>query len=156
MKIMTRAAMIAVTLALAGPLAAQEAQVNTAEYYGEQKVVYHFNGNGGEGNKAYKGGLRNLQNHINAVGAEHLEAAVVMHGNGLGVLSEALTDTDLQAQVTSLKGQGVKFLVCANTLKGRNIDYENDLYDVWENDIVPSGVAELSRLQQMGYTYVKP
>lgn len=156
MKVMTRAAMIAVTLAVAGPLAAQDTKVNTAGYYGEQKVVYHFNGNGGEGNRAYKGGLRNLQNHINAVGAEHLEAAVVMHGNGLGVLSEALADKDLQAQVSGLKGQGVKFLVCANTLKGRDIDHEKDLYDVWDTDIVPSGVAELSRLQQMGYTYVKP
>ena len=42
------------------------------------------------------------------------------------------------------------------TLRGREISYEDDLYDVWEEDIVPSGVAELSRLQQMGYTYIKP
>ena len=151
-----RAAMIAACAAFASPTVAQAQSANAAEYFGQQKVVYHFNGNGGEGNKAYKGGLRNLQNHINAVGAEHLEAAVVMHGNGLGMLPEAMNDQDLQGAVASLKGQGVKFLVCANTLKGRNIDYEKDLYDVWDSDIVPSGVAELSRLQQMGYTYVKP
>jgi hypothetical protein len=30
------------------------------------------------------------------------------------------------------------------------------LYDTSEADIVPSGVAELSRLQQLGYTYIKP
>jgi intracellular sulfur oxidation DsrE/DsrF family protein len=39
---------------------------------------------------------------------------------------------------------------------GRKIDYKTDLFDVYEEDIVPSGVAELSRLQAMGYTYIKP
>ena len=62
----------------------------------------------------------------------------------------------LQTAVASLKGQAVNFHVCNNTLRGREISYENDLYDTWEDDIVPSGVAELSRLQQMGYTYIKP
>ena len=156
MKLVMKAAMVAAAVAVATPLAAQDTTGSAAEYYGTQKVVYHVNGMGGEGNKAYKGALRNVQNHINAVGAENLELAVVMHGNGLGVLSEALTDTELQSVVASLKGQNVRFLVCANTLKGRNIDPEEDLYDVWETDIVPSGVAELSRLQLMGYTYIKP
>ena len=61
-----------------------------------------------------------------------------------------------QMQVTSLKTQGPEFLVCNNTLKGRKIRYENDLFEVWEDNIVPSGVAELSHLQQQGYTYIKP
>jgi intracellular sulfur oxidation DsrE/DsrF family protein len=50
----------------------------------------------------------------------------------------------------------VAFQVCGNTLKGKQIDFEGDLYDVDEADIVPSGVAELSRLQGMGYSYIKP
>ena len=44
------------------------------------------------------------------------------------------------------------FNVCNNTLRGRKISYDKDMYDVYKEDIVPSGVAELSRLQQMGYT----
>ena len=36
------------------------------------------------------------------------------------------------------------------------ISYENDLFEVFQDNIVPSGVAELSHLQQMGYTYIKP
>ncbi|MBV7395402.1 DsrE family protein [Mameliella sediminis] len=127
-----------------------------AEGYGKQKVVYHINYNGGEGNKAYKGAMRNIQNHINAVGAENMEIKVVMHGNGLGLLSAAKGDPTMQTTVSSLKGQNVAFHVCNNTLVGRKIDYSEDLYDVWEDDIVPSGVAELSKLQQMGFTYIKP
>lgn len=126
------------------------------ERYGKQKVVYHINYDGGPESKAYKGAMRNIQNHINAVGAENMDIKVVLHGNGLGLLMAANSDESVQTVVASLKGQNVGFQVCNNTLQGRKISYEDDLYDVWEQDIVPSGVAELSRLQQMGYTYIKP
>jgi len=126
------------------------------ERYGKQKVVYHVNYTGGDKDKKYKGAMRNVQNHINAVGAENVDVKVVLHGNGLGLLKSAKTDDKLQGAVAALKSQDVAFYVCSNTLKGRKISYENDLFDVYKDDIVPSGVAELSRLQQMGYTYIKP
>ena len=126
------------------------------ERYGKQKVVYHINYTGGEGSKAYIGAMRNIQNHINAVGAENLEVKVVLHGNGVDLLRDAKTNDKVQQSVISLKSQNVAFNICNNTLKGRKIDYEKDLFEVWQDDIVPSGVAELSRLQQMGYTYIKP
>ena len=124
--------------------------------YGQQKVVYHINGDGGEGGKAYSGALNNVQNHINALGVENLEVKIVMHGNGVGLLKMAKESDRLQTQIGSLKSQNVVFNVCNNTLVGRKIDYENDLYDVWEQDIVPSGVAEIAYLQTQGYVYVKP
>ncbi len=126
------------------------------ERYGKQKVVYHINYNGGQDDKKYRGAMRNIQNHINAVGAENMDIKVVLHGNGLGLLKSAKSNDLLKGQVVSLKSQNVEMHVCANTLRGRKISYENDLFDVFEEDIVPSGVAELSRLQQMGYTYIKP
>lgn len=131
--------------------------------YGKQKVVYHINY---DNPKKQAGALRNVQNHINAVGAENLDFKVVMHGKGLSLLLEpdAVANTKLklgnadeqqQASIANLKDQGVSFAVCANTLKGKNIG-QDDLYDVSKADIVPSGVAELSKLQQQGYTYIKP
>lgn len=132
--------------------------------YAKQKVVYHINY---DEPKAQAGGMRNIQNHINAVGADNLDLKVVLHGKGLSLLLEPdsvkntklpqgnATD-DMQAKISGLKDQGVQFQVCANTLKGKKIDYENDLYDVSKGDIVPSGVAELAYLQGMGYTYIKP
>ena len=131
-----------------------EGQAN--ERYGKQKVVYHINYEGGPESKKYKGAMRNIQNHINAVGAENLDVKVVLHGNGVALLRTAKEDDTMQTVIASLKGQNVGFQVCNNTLKGRKISYSDDLYDVWDDDIVPSGVAELSRLQQMGYTYIKP
>lgn len=139
------------TLLAAGNAAAQD-----SDRYGQQKVVYHINGNGGEEDKAYRGALRNVQNHINAVGRDNIEVKVVLHGNGVGLLQNAMENEQLQMDVTSLRGQNVVFLVCNNTLTGRDISYEEDLFEVFEDQIVPSGVAELSYLQGQGYTYVKP
>ena len=135
------------------------------ERYGKQKVVYHINY---DNPKKQAGALRNIQNHINAVGAENLDLKVVLHGNGLALLLEPdslekltkfkhanATDT-MTAKIDGLKSQGIEFNVCENTVKGRKVDVDTDLYSVANSDIVPSGVAEVARLQQMGYAYVKP
>ncbi len=132
--------------------------------YSKQKVVYHINY---DNPKKQQGALRNIQNHINAVGAENLDAKVILHGNGLSLLTypESLSKTKLkkanstdqmQVKVDTLKNQGVAFSVCANTLKGKKINAEEDLYNVESGDIVPSGVAHLSHMQAQGYTYIKP
>lgn len=136
-------------------VAPAEAQAEAGRY-GKQKVVYHINYDAGPDGLAYKRALRNIQNHINAVGAENLDVKVVLHGNGLSLLKLARDDLTLQGNVSNLKTQNVAFSVCNNTLKGRKIDYEQDLFEVFQDDIVPSGVAELSYLQAQGYTYIKP
>ena len=135
-----------------------------ASSYGKQKVVYHVNY---DNPKQQAGALRNIQNHINAVGAENLDMKVILHGNGLAMLvyPDSLKSTKLknanatdqmQAKIDGLKDQGVSFNVCANTLKGKKISLDNDLYNVDQGDVVPSGVAHLAHLQAQGYTYIKP
>lgn len=126
------------------------------ERYGKQAVVYHINYPGGESDKKYLGAMRNIQNHINAVGADNVEIKVVIHGNGIGLLQNAKVNDRLQSVIGNLKSQNVSFNVCANTLKGKKLSLDKDLYDVFEEDIVPSGVAELTYLQQKGFTYIKP
>ncbi|WP_417671921.1 DsrE family protein [Roseibium sp.] len=154
MKMFYRAVVAALSIFLVSAVTANGAMAS--ERYGKQKVVYHINYNGGDDAKAYRGALRNIQNHINAVGADNMDVKVVLHGNGVGLLKTAKTDEKLQMNVTSLKTQNVTFNVCNNTLVGRKINYEQDLFEVFDDHIVPSGVAELSRLQLMGYTYIKP
>jgi intracellular sulfur oxidation DsrE/DsrF family protein len=139
--------------------------IATAADGAKQKVVYHVNG---DDPKQQTGALRNVQNHINAVGKENLDLRVVMHGNGVSMvlLPEALgrvkgfksanASPQMQATIDGLKDQGVQFKVCANTLKGRKVEMDNDLYMVEQADIVPSGVAELGILQGQGFAYIKP
>ncbi|WP_319557839.1 DsrE family protein [Thiomicrorhabdus sp.] len=133
--------------------------------YGHQKVVYHINYDDA---KKQSSTLRNIQNHINAVGEANLDIQVVLHGNGLSLLlkPEALknvpkfkaanADTQMKQKIDQLKMQGVRFNVCANTVKGREVNVERDLYDVEKSSIVPSGVAELAYLQSKGYLYLRP
>ena len=154
MKLITKIIAIVASVMVVASAVSGAAAAN--ERYGKQKVVYHINYDGGEADKAYRGALRNIQNHINAVGKDNMEIKVVLHGNGVGLLKSAKANEKLQMDVTSLKTQNVVFNVCNNTLVGRDIDYNADLFEVFEDDIVPSGVAELSRLQMMGYTYIKP
>jgi intracellular sulfur oxidation DsrE/DsrF family protein len=159
---MKKALSLFVTLLLALGLVGQGM---AASGYAKQKVVYHINY---DNPKKQSGALRNIQNHINAVGAENLDLKVVLHGNGLALLlnpdslpklpkfKHANATDQMAANVDGLKTQGVRFAVCANTIKGRSVNRENDLYDVDAEDIVPSGVAELAKLQGEGYTYIKP
>lgn len=141
------------------------ANVAVASSTEKQQVVYHVNY---YGPKAHAGALRNIQNHINAVGAANLDLKVVLHGNGVAMLmypdavgkngnkmKEGNATDELQAKIAGLKDQGIQFQICANTLKGRNISTD-DLYDFSDSDIVPSGVAQLAILQGQGYAYVKP
>ena len=159
---MKKIVLLMTTLLFALGLAAQGM---AASGYAKQKVVYHVNY---DNPKKQGGALRNIQNHINAVGAENLDLKVVLHGNGLAMLlnpeslpklpkfKHANADEQMAAKIDGLKMQGVRFQVCANTIKGREVNMENDLYDVEQGDIVPSGVAELAKLQGEGYTYIKP
>lgn len=149
---MTRIANLLAALALAAVSVTAMAEGGTSGY-AKQKVVYHINY---DDPKQQKGAMRNIQNHINAVGKENLDLRVVMHGNGLSLLARANEDMNFQSQVLNLKQQGIGFNVCANTLRGRKISYQDDLFDVQEADIVPSGVAEIAHLQAQGYSYIKP
>lgn len=138
---------------------------DTMDRYGNQKVVYHINYDDA---KKQSSTLRNIQNHINAVGADKLDIKVVMHGNGLSLLikPEALKNVpkfkaanatqEMAQKIDQLKIQGVDFNVCANTIKGRGVDVKRDLYDAKPDDVVPSGVAELAYLQSQGYLYLRP
>lgn len=149
------------TLATLGLLAAGATGCATLGGEQQQKVVYHINY---DDTKQLNAALGNIKNHINAVCKQgdtvpckdKLDLRVVMHGNGLDLLKQANTDLDMQQKVIALKKQGVAFNVCNNTLVGKKINYKNDLFDVSEKDIVPSGVAELAALQNKGFAYVKP
>ena len=124
-----------------------------AENYGKQKVVYHINF---DDEKQLKAALGNIQNHINAVGKDNIDLRVVMHGPGVALLQMANKNPDFSDKISNLKRQGIHFNVCNNTLQGKKINYKTDLYDVSQEDIVPSGVAEIAHLQSQGFSYVKP
>ncbi len=115
----------------------------------QEKVVYHVNDS-----SVARIAMRNVDNHVNA--SPEAKIVVVTHGKGIDfLLNEAKDDKGTFApQVAGLKEKGVEFRVCRNTLKGRNLD---DKAVILEAQVVPSGVAEIGRLQaREGYVYLKP
>lgn len=145
--------MAALLLAFSLPMITTNAQ--SEGRYSKQKAVYDVNYDGGEDEKSYFRALRNVQNHMNAVGKDNIEMKVMLSGDGLNMLKSATTNLKLQGVISNLKTQKVVFLVCNNTLVGRNIDPDS-LFEVYKEDIVPSGNAEIADLQSKGYAYLKP
>lgn len=115
------------------------------------KTVYHIN----TGIDAAAGALNNIQNHLNA--DPKAKIVVVTHGPGIDFLIQDSKDSkgrEFSAAVGTLAGKGVEFRVCNNTLVTRNLSPDALLM---ETKIVPSGVAEVARLQaREGFVYLKP
>lgn len=115
------------------------------------KAVYHVN----TGIESAAAILNNVQNHLNA--DPKAKIVVVTHGPGIDFLLQEAKDSkgrEFSAAVSGLSAKGVEFRVCNNTLTVRNIAADKLLM---ETKIVPSGVAEVARLQaKEGFVYVKP
>jgi hypothetical protein len=115
------------------------------------KVVYHMN----EGVERAPQMIRNIRNHLNA--DPKVKIVVVSHAAGINFLLRDAKDANgnpFEVAVQDLVSKGVEFRLCEYTLKSRNIDPKQALE---EAKLVPSGVAEVARLQfQEGYAYLKP
>jgi hypothetical protein len=77
--------------------------------------------------------LNSIKNHVDAVGKVHVEVRVVDHAAGVDLFEMAKTDKDLAQQLDALRSQGVRFRICANTLRERKIDW-HDLCGVKAED----------------------
>ena len=100
--------------------------------------------------------MRNAQNHINALGEGNHEIRFVLNGNGVELLRKVSPESnDAANRIDSLRSQGVKFNICANTFKGRKIALE-DLHFAKQSNVVPSRVAEIGKLQHDSFVYLGP
>jgi intracellular sulfur oxidation DsrE/DsrF family protein len=117
---------------------------------GPVKVVYHINHS-----EDASAALNNIRNHLAA--APKAKIVVVTHGAGIDFLIDGAknpTGNPYDVPVQELSDRGVEFRVCKNTLDARKIDKSKLLP---EARIVPSGVAEIARLQaEEGFVYLKP
>lgn len=115
------------------------------------KVVYHLN----EGVQQASRAIGNIRNHLNA--DPKAKIVVVAHGPGIDFLLDGAKNMQEQpyaGAIGDLASRGVEFRVCNNTLVSRNIDPSKV---VMEAKIVPSGVAEVAKLQaKEGYAYLRP
>jgi intracellular sulfur oxidation DsrE/DsrF family protein len=116
----------------------------------EEKVVYHINEAGNQ-----MAALNYARNHM--IASPKAKIVVVAHGPGIDFLLDGAKDKNGDSYATAvqdLSKRGVQFRICNNTLEARKIDRKRVIP---EATVVPSGIAEVSRLQtQEGYAYIKP
>ena len=118
---------------------------------GPDKVVYHLN----SGLEQSADGLRNIRNHLEVNPKAHI--VVVAHARGVDYLMKGAKDKNgnpFETAVEQLVNQGVQFDVCEITLRNRKLRRDQFIDEV---TFVPSGVAEITRLQaREGYAYLRP
>ncbi len=136
-----------VLLAGCGTMGMTDPKANVAE----DKVVYHVNDTKEQATNA----LRNIGNHLEV--NPKAKIVVVTHALGVDFLFEGARDKNgnpYNVAVEELKQRGVTFDVCEITLRNRKLDRSKFIP---EAAFVPSGVAEITRLQQReGYAYLRP
>ncbi len=146
MKISLAAVMLAATVLAAG-CASSGGNSNVAQ----DKVVYHVN----DSNVQAANALRNIGNHLEV--NPQAKIVVVTHAGGVDFLFDGAKDANgnpYNISVEQLKGKGVQFDVCDITLRNRKLTRSRFIP---EASFVPSGVAEITRLQQReGYAYLRP
>jgi uncharacterized protein len=133
------------TLMLA--LTTMAGQANPAE---AASVVYHL-----DDHSRAIAAFRNINNQLAAEPKTRI--VVVALGHGVDFLLDGAMDdrkNPFEPMIDDLVMAGVIFKVCDNTLTSRQIDVDTVHPDAIR---VPSGVVEITRLQQEdGFAYLKP
>lgn len=117
-----------------------------AESNKTHKVLFEFTSPGKEPSSAV---LNNIENVRKSLGAG-TQVILVAHGPGIALLQKA--DNESAERMRKLADAGVVFAACENTMKRKNIS-KAELLDF--STTVDSGVAEVVRRQEAGWSYVK-
>jgi intracellular sulfur oxidation DsrE/DsrF family protein len=110
------------------------------------RTVFHVSS---DDRDAQASALSSVSNLLADDSVELDEVAVVVSGGAVRMLAQG---SPHDSRVVGLVDE-VSFAACSNSLRGMELSRE-DLFDGVE--AVPSGVGELTRLQNEGYAYLRP
>jgi intracellular sulfur oxidation DsrE/DsrF family protein len=112
----------------------------------KHKIVFQFtNAQDTLQQKAFAKQLQNITQHWPKSKYE-----VVIYNMGLEFV---MTSKSKHIQtIKELQAKGVRFVVCENTLKNRNISKDLLIPNV---EFVPAGIAEIVEKQEQGWSYIK-
>ena len=96
-------------------------------------------------------GLGNIRHLLAELAAEGVEVELVAHSDGITAFYRR---GNVQAEAISrLAVQGVRFVACRATMRNRGLT-EEDILPVAQ--MAPSGITEIVRRQEEGWSYVRP
>ena len=94
--------------------------------------------------------LNNAKNVQQMVGADKVDAEIVVYGPGIGMLK---FDSSVASRVEEAQKSNVTIVACENTMKAMKLTKADMLPNT---SYVPAGVVELMRKQNEGYAYIRP
>jgi len=135
-----------------GVLAAEASHIPGTK---KHKIVYHFNGSDdGSHVKKASAVLTNIQNNVDVVGWENIEALeLVVHGPGLTPFLKKNITPEVMGKLERLLAGGMKMGACQITMKRQKLTMEDIIEGL---PPIPSGVVRVMELQEQGYAYVRP
>jgi uncharacterized protein len=125
------------------------AQQNTAKSGAPAKHRVVFQMNMPEGD-SWNQVIANVGNVQKAFGVEGVQIEVVFYGKGLRALLK--TNTAYEERLKKLVSEGVILGACQNTMRNMKVT-SDDIFPF--STEVDSGVAELVRKQEAGWTYLR-
>lgn len=115
--------------------------------HGLQRVVIQVSdNNAGKWNLA----LNNAQNVQQALGKKNVHVVIVAYGPGLPMLKWTSV---VGTRVAHAIKKGVKVVACETTMRKMHLTKKDMLPNL---AYVPSGVPYIMKLQQEGYSYIRP
>jgi uncharacterized protein len=115
----------------------------------DDRAIYHVNDVA-----SAREALVNMSNHLAA--SPRAKLALVANGRGIFMLVAGEKDRvgDYAPLIAELQAKGVRFNACRNSMTQKNVDPATLVAGI---NVVPAGVAEITRLQTTErYAYIKP
>lgn len=111
----------------------------------QNRIVWQVNEDDSRKWNTILANINNVQEELGRV-----EVAVVAIGPGLGMLkADALTANRVQDAMSA----GVRFVACGNSMQAQHLTKDDMIDGI---DYAKAGYVEIMRLQQQGWTYIRP
>jgi len=111
----------------------------------KNRVVFQVNEDDSRKWNTVLANINNVQEELGRV-----DVAVVVIGPGLGMLkADALTANRVQDAMAA----GVRFVACGNSMQAQHLTKDDMIDGI---DYAKAGYVELMRLQQLGWSYLRP
>ena len=94
--------------------------------------------------------LNNAKNVQQMLGADKVDAEIVVYGPGIGMLK---ADSVVANRIDEAKSTHITIVACENTMKAMKLTKDDMLPNT---SYVPAGVVELMVKQKEGYAYIRP
>jgi uncharacterized protein len=141
------ATMLAALMTISTARGADDQPASTIKSTATTRIVVQVNEDDA---KKWNGILANIHNIQAELGKTNVAVAVVAIGPGLDML---MADSLAANGVQDALAEGVEFVACENTMKGRKIKMD-DLID--GIGYARAGYVEIVRRQQQGWAYLRP